>query len=91
MSLTTTVHLSSSTMAADSRAVRFESQCVLIPEPQAQSLIHKLGKTLVLPLWKRSPEVELDSRARIIEERFSGGQSPKWVLELVVSSIASYE
>ena len=66
-------------MTADSRAVRFESQCVLIPEPQAQSLIHKLGKTLVLPLWKRSPEVEVDSRARAIEERFGrgGGQSPR--------------
>lgn len=80
MSMTTTVYPSSSTIAADSRAVRFESQCVLIPEPQAQSLIHKLGKTLVLPLWKRSPEVELDPRARAIEERFGGrggGQSPK--------------
>lgn len=67
-------------MAAESRAVRFENQCVLIPEPQAQSLMHKLGKTLVLPIWKRSPETELDSRARTIEERFGGrsvGQSPK--------------
>jgi len=81
MSMTTTLYpSSSSTTTADSRAVRFESQCVLIPEPQAESLIHKLGKSFVLPLWKRSPEAELDTRARIIEERFggrSGGRSPK--------------
>lgn len=80
MSTTTTIYPSSSAMTADSRAVRFESQCVLIPEPQAESLIHKLGKTFVLPLWKRSPEVELDTRARVIEERSGrrgGGQSPK--------------
>ena len=67
-------------MAAESRAVRFESQCVLIPEPQAQSLIHKLGKTFVLPLWKRSPELEVDSRGRVIEERLGvkgGVHSPK--------------
>ena len=71
MSVTTTVYPSSSTMVAESRAVRFESQCVLIPEPQAQSLIHKLG-SFVSPLRKRSPEVEPDSRGRSIEERFSG-------------------
>jgi len=78
--VTTTVPPSSSTMVPESRVVRFESQCVLIPEPQAQSLIHKLGKSLALPLRKRSPEVELDSRGRIIEERFGrrgGVYSPK--------------
>jgi hypothetical protein len=62
-------------MTADSRAVRFESQCVLIPEPQAESLIRKLGKSFTLPLLKRSPETELDSRGRIIEERFGGRSS----------------
>lgn len=81
MSVTTTVYPSSSTMVAESRAVRFESQCVLIPEPQAQSLIHKLGKSLALPLRKRSPEVEFDPHGRAIEERFGrrggGGYSPK--------------
>ena len=45
---------------------------MLIPEPQVQSLIHKLGKSFVLPLRKRSPEVEPDPRGRSIEERFSG-------------------
>ena len=81
MSVTTTVHLPSSTMAADSRAVRFESKCVLIPEPQGQSLIRKLGKTFTFPLLKpRSPEVEFDPRARTLEERFSergSGLSPR--------------
>ena len=88
MSVTTTVYPSSSTMAAESRAVRFESQCVLIPEPQSQSLMHKLGKSFVLPLWKRSPEVELDSRGRILEERFGGrggGHSHKYVSRFVPS------
>lgn len=80
MSMTTAIYPSSSTMTADSRVVRFESQCELIPETQAQSLIRKLGKSLTLPLLKRSPEIEVDSRARIIEERFRGrsvGQSPR--------------
>ncbi|KAF9779742.1 hypothetical protein BJ322DRAFT_1024176 [Thelephora terrestris] len=72
MSLTTTVYPSSSTMATDSRAVRFETECVLIPEPPAESLIRKLGKSFTLPLLKKSPEVEADPRARIIEERFGG-------------------
>ena len=67
-------------MVAESRAVRFETQCVLIPEPQVQSLIHKLGKSFVSPLRKRSPEVEPDPRGRIIEERLGGrggGYSPR--------------
>jgi len=79
--VTTTLSPSSSMMAADSRAVRFESQCELIPEPQAQSLIRKLGKSFTFPLLKpRSPEVEPDPRARTIEERFGergSGLSPK--------------
>lgn len=80
MSMSTTVYPSSSIVMTDSRAVRFESQCELIPEPQAQSLIRKLGKSFTLPLLKRSPEAEVDSRGRIIEERFSGrgvGQSSR--------------
>jgi hypothetical protein len=91
MSFTTTVHPSSSTMAADSRAVRFETECVLIPEPPAESLIRKLGKSFTLPLLKKSPEVEADPRARIIEERFGGrGVGHRWVLESVVPLAVSY-
>ena len=81
MSVTTTVYPSSSTMATtDSRAVRFETECVLIPEPPAESLIRKLGKSFTLPLLKKSPEVEVDSRSRIIEERFGGRSTGhRWV------------
>jgi hypothetical protein len=78
MSVSTTVYPSSPTVTTDSRAVRFESQCELIPEPQTESLIRKLGKSFTL--LKRSPEAEVDSRGRIIEERFSGrgvGQSSR--------------